>query len=92
MRNSWDFRGKDGWSLGFSLEHYRYQRVAPKDTTAVQVSDTLEYRHHYLTQPTLTPDDRVLHGLQILTCALEHAPTEMCDAQLRAISAIRDVL
>ena len=22
VRNLWDFRGKDGWSLGISLEHY----------------------------------------------------------------------
>ena len=75
VRNSWDFWGKGGWSLGCSLEHYRCQRVAPKDPKDVQVSDTLDYRHHYLTQPTLTPEDRVLRGLQTLTCALEDAPT-----------------
>ena len=55
MRNTWDFRGKYGWILGCFLEHYRCQRVAPKGTKAVQIFDTLEYRHHYLTQPTLTP-------------------------------------
>ena len=55
------------------------------------MSDTLEYCHHYLTQPTLTPKDCFLHGLQTLTCALEDVPTEMCDAQLRDISALRDV-
>ena len=91
VRNSWDFCGKDGWSLVFSLEYYRCQRVAPKEPKAVQVSDTLEYSHHYLTQPTLTPEDCFLHGIQTLTCALEDAPTEMCDTQLRAISALRDV-
>ena len=32
VRNTWDFRGKYGWSLGCSLEHYRCQRVAPKYT------------------------------------------------------------
>ena len=63
MHNTWDFRGKDGWSLCCSLEHYRCQRVAPEDTKAVQISDTLKYRHHYLTQPTLTPEDDVLDGL-----------------------------
>ena len=86
VRNSWDFRRKDGWILDCYLEHYRCQRVASKDTKAVQVSDTLEYWHHYLTQRTLTPEDHVLHGLQTLTCALEDAPIQMCDEQLRAIS------
>ena len=91
VRNSWDFHVKYGWSLSFSLEHYRCQHVAPKDTKAVQVSDTLEYWHHYLTQPNLTPEDCVLHGLQTLTCALEDAPIQMCDAQLRAISALHKI-
>ena len=91
VRNSWDIRWKDGWSLGCPLEHYRRQRVAPKDTKAVQVSDTLEYCHHYLTQPTLTPEDRVLHVLQTLTCAIEEAPIQMCDEQLRKISALHNI-
>ena len=52
------------------------------------MSDTLEYRHHYLTQHTLISEDRVIHGLQTLTCALEDAPIQMCDEQLCAISAL----
>ena len=91
MRNTWEFRGKYVWSLGCSLEHYRCQRVAPKDTKAVQISDTIEYRHHYLTQPTLTPDDHVLHGLQTLTYALEDEPVQMCDKQLHAISTLHKI-
>ena len=91
LRNSWDFCGKYGWILGCSLEYYRCQRVAPKDTKAVQVSNTLEYFHHYLTQPTLTPEYRVLHGLQTLTCALEDAPIQMCDKQLCAIIALHNI-
>ena len=88
VSNSWGFRGKDGWSLCCSLEHYRCQRVAPKDTKDVQLSNTLEYRHHYLTQPTLTPEDHALHGLHTLTCALKDAPIQMCDGKLSTISAL----
>ena len=89
MRNTWDFRGKYGWSLGCYLEHYWCHRVAPKDIKAVQISDTLKYRHHYLTQPTLTPEDRVLHGLKTLTCALADTPSQICEEQLRAISILQ---
>ena len=92
MRNTWDLRGKDGWNLGCSLEHYQCQCVAPKDTKAVQISDTLEYRHHYLTQPTLTPEDPVFRGLQALTCALEDAPSQMRKEQLRAISILQELI
>ena len=65
--------------------------MAPKDTKAVHISDTHEYRHHYLTQPTLTSEDCVLHGLQTLTCALEDAPSQMCEEQLRAIITLQEL-
>ena len=91
MRNTWDFRGKDGWSLGCSLEHYRCQRVAPKDSKAVHISDTHEYRHHYLTQPNLSPEDHILNGLQTLTCALEDAPSQICEENIRAISTLQEL-
>ena len=65
--------------------------MAPKDTKAVQITDTIEYMHHYLTQPTLTPEDRVLHGLQTLKCALEDTPSQMCEEQLRAISNFQEL-
>ena len=65
--------------------------MAPKDTKSVQISKTHKYRYHYLTQTTLTPEYRVLHGLQTLTCALEDAPSKMCEEQLRAISTLQDL-
>ena len=91
VRNSWEFRRKDGWSFRCSLEYDQCQHVSQKDTNAFQVSDTLEYCHHYLTQPTITPEDHVRHGLQTLTCALEDTPIQMCDKQLFAISAFHKI-
>ena len=90
-RNSWDFRSKEGWNVGVALDHYRCQIVVAKDTKAAQVSDAVEFRHQHLTQPTLTPADRVLHGINTLSCALEKTPAVICDAQLNAITALRDI-
>ena len=39
-RQSCDFRGKDGWSVGASMAHYRYQHVIPKLTRSMMISDT----------------------------------------------------
>ena len=91
-RYTWDFRGNDGWGVGVSTEHYRCQRVVAKATKAEQISDTVEFRHQYLTQPTITYDDRVLHGMQNLTGALKDAPTVACDTQLQAIAELCNVL
>jgi hypothetical protein len=52
----------------------------------------LSKSHQHITQPTLTSDDRFLHGMQNLTGALNDAPTVACDMQLRAIEELRNVL
>ena len=69
-QRSWDFHGKYGWSVGTLMTHYRCQHIIPKLTRSMMISDTTEFRHHHITQPSVTPEDRVLHGLIQLTAAL----------------------
>ena len=57
-------------------------------TRAVQISDTVELRHHHLTQPEVTPMDRIVHGVNKLACALKYAPQIACDNHLFAINAL----
>ena len=90
QRHTWDFRGRKGWSLGAAMESYRCDRVIPRNTLGVTISDTVKYRQDHLTLPSVTPADRILHGLQLLTGALVDVPTARCDAQLKAISDLRD--
>ena len=63
---SWGFRSKEGWSVGVLFEHYRCQLVIPEDTREINVSDTVEFLHHFITTPTLTPEDCILHDLNTL--------------------------
>ena len=91
QRHTWDFRGREGWSIGAAMDSYRCDRVIPRDTMYVCVSDTVEYRHHHLTLPTVTPADRILHGLHSLTSALHNVPPTRSDAQIKAISDLRDI-
>lgn len=90
VRNAWDFRGEEGWSAGVSLEHYRCQKIVRKSTKALAVSDTIAFRHQSLTQPSITPADRLLHGVHTLASALRNTPATVCEAQLQAIGALRD--
>ena len=46
----------------------------------------------YIIQPTLIPEDRILHAIRILTCDLNDAPTVCAEAQLQAITDLHDVL
>ena len=89
-RHSWDFCGKEGWSVGVALEHYRCNRVVAKDTKAEAISHIVEYRHQYITGLTVTPANWILHGIYTLTNALTDAPSAVHEAQLNAITALRD--
>ena len=89
---SWYLRGKDGWNVGMSLEHYRWQLIVAKYTKEFQVSDTVKFCHYYLTQTTITHADRFLHGINTLLCALIDTHTINCDTQLIAIHRTRGSL
>ena len=91
-RNSWSFRGKDDWSVGVSLKHYRCQRFIPKDSRALSISNTIEFCHQHLTHPSVTAEDRVLHGVQQLNSALQHSPSSHSSEQLEAIQALPNAL
>ena len=81
MRNSWDFRGAEGWYVGVALQHYRCHTIMSKATRVAQIYDTVEFRHHHLTQPEVTPMDRIVHGVNKLTCALQDARPSHCVRQ-----------
>ena len=80
-RNSWDFRGKEGCSIGVSFDHYRCQRVIPQGIKSKKISDTVEFCHQTITTPVVTPKHRILHGITRLTDYLTDAPTAYSDAQ-----------
>ena len=86
--HSWYFHGKYGWNVWVSLEQYWCYLIDVKYDKAFVVSNTVEFRHHYLTQPTLTHAEIILNGINIISCALIDAPTVAFNAQLRAITEI----
>ena len=54
-RKSWNFRSREGWSVGVSFEHYRCQLLIPANTRQINVSNTMEFLHHFITTPTFPP-------------------------------------
>ena len=90
-RKSWDFRSKEGWSVGVSFEHYRCQLVITADTREINVSDTMEFLHHFITTPTLTLEDCILHGINTLSSAIQDKPATTYDAKIQAITKLSDI-
>ena len=69
-RKSWEFCSKEVWSVGVLFEHYRCQLVIPDDTREINVSDTVEFLHYFITTPTLTPEDCILHEINKISSAI----------------------
>ena len=63
-----------------------------KSTCTVKISDTVEFHHHHLTNLEVTPMDRIVHGVNKLTCALKDAPQIACDNQIFTINALQQAV
>ena len=63
-----------------------------KSTRTAQISDTVEFKHNHLTQPEVTPMDRIVHVVNKLACALQDAPHIACDNQLFAINVLHQAI
>ena len=74
------------------MDHYRCQKFVSKDTKTEMVYDTIEFRHHKLILTSVTPEDKVIHGVQQLSAALKNKPESTVDAQLQAIKALQDTI
>ena len=90
-RKSWDFCSKEGWSVSVSFEHYRYQLLIPANTREINVSNTVEFLHHFITTPNLTPEDCILHGINTLSSEIQDKPLATYEAQIQAITKLRNI-
>jgi hypothetical protein len=82
----------DGWYLQTSPEHYRCHVVFVKKTQAKRVTDTLFFRHKYITQPTVTPADIIIKAYRDLTSALQGLKNTTDSRQMHALEKIEQQL
>jgi hypothetical protein len=69
-RQSWAQRALSGWYIRTSDEHYRCHCVYNKRTKAERISDTVIFKHEYITQPTVTPHDVLIKAITELTTTI----------------------
>jgi hypothetical protein len=70
-RLSWDTRSEPGFNLGTSMEHHQCFRVYVMKTRATRISDTVIFKHQYITNPTISPKSHVVAAAQQLVTALQ---------------------
>ena len=67
IRKTWDFRGRKGFNIGPALKHYHCFHVVDGATNDLLLSNTVKFLHKYLTQPTFTEGDCIVHALNFLS-------------------------
>jgi hypothetical protein len=70
-RRTWDPQADAGFSLGTSIQHHRCFRVCITKTGATRISDTVFFKHQYITNPAVSPESHVIVAAQQLATALK---------------------
>jgi hypothetical protein len=68
-QGTWAENSIDGWYIQTSPEHYRCHVIYTKKTKSMRISDTVWFKHKFITQPTVTPADMIVKVLTDLTQA-----------------------
>ena len=64
-----------------------------KDTRATQISATVFHKQKYITNPDITPKDRVISATGKFTDALkDHMPPHLSETTLKQLDHIRTIL
>jgi hypothetical protein len=70
-RHTSDTRSEPGFNLGTSMEHHRCFKVYVTRTRATRISDTVFFKHQYITNPTVSPESHLVAAAQQLATALK---------------------
>ena len=96
QRGTWDEKGKEGWYIGPSMEHYRCHRVYLPQTRSERIGKSVRFFPHNCVAPEVDPRDEATRAAQLLTAALEKAqkggpyspPTQQ---QLQALTQLSEI-
>jgi hypothetical protein len=91
-RGSWAANTVEGWYLQTSPKHYQCHIVYVKNTRSERVSDTVHFKHKYIMQPTLTPEDTIVKALNDLTQALKERKNKKGTERIEALQKIDELL
>ncbi len=91
-RTTWVENSIDGWYLRTSPEHYWCHVIHVKKMRSDQITDTVWFKHKYITQPHVTPADQIIKTINNLTCALRGKSNVEGSKQMEAIQKLEELL
>jgi len=84
-KETWAEHSVDGYYIGTLDEHYQSHNIWVTKTKALQVSETVLFKHKYIIQPILTPKDVIIKALHDLKHALNGMKNHKGDKNLEAL-------
>ena len=91
-RATWAENTVDGWYLQTSPEHYRCHVIYTKKTRSTRISDTVWFKHRYITQPAVTPADIIVKAITDLTQTLKGRTNLEGIEQLETLQRLEQLL
>ena len=82
-----------GYVLGTSMEHYRCWEMWSPKTRSTRISETVFFKHKYITNPTATPTDVIIAATNRMAEALKnHKPNNMCETSVQALARLESLV
>ena len=63
-RGTWQYHTVDGWYLNTSPLHYRAHVCHIKESKKERLTDTVQFQHKRITNPTISHADKIMHAIQ----------------------------
>jgi hypothetical protein len=70
-RQSWDVQADTDFNIGMAMEHHQCFHIYIVKTRATRISDTVFFKHQYITNPQVTPKTLVIKAALDLASALK---------------------
>ena len=87
-RGTWAYHCLDGWYLNTSQDHYQVHNCHVKSTKAEQLSNTVHVCHKSITNPALTPHDKLMLALANCKAALAGLSSSPADTQAKDLQQL----
>ena len=87
-RGTWAFHSVDGWYLQTSPEHYRTHKCHIKHTNSERFSDTVEFQHKRITNPSVTPADKVMNAISSCIHTVRGMPAFKSNQDLQQLHSV----
>ena len=81
-----------GYGIETSTEHYRCWKLWNIKTKSMRISDTVFFKHKYITNPSVTPEDAVISAANRMSAALQaYKPNNMQEEDIDALRRLEAI-